>query len=582
MPREELPAELQAAGKGAKRPRFVVSPPMAKGRSKGVVGRKSVAGRKKPGGKGPGRRGSGVLAGIVSAVAIVALGAGVVSAASLVPGPDTSRELQVPLANVPAGPLSAVCPAPARLLEGSPVGTDPEFSPVSSTALSYLNAVVLSGKEGTLPGSRVSSLSGRDPVDISKAPDPSATSPSGMPSAPEPGLKAAVATQRPVKDVSVVAADALGNQQPSASALMKYTATDGDLRGAAAAACRPPGNDYWILGANTTLGRTSVLSLNNPSGTPATVSLDLYGPEGQIQAAGSRGLLIPPGTSRSVALAGLASGKAALAVHLRSTGGPVAATIQQSVLRGLIPGGVEFLSPGMGPAVRQVMSGIDIPDATAVKTISGERGFQDAVAALQIAVPGPADAVVKIDLYGSNGQRTLPGKSAVTARAGSVTEVPLTGVPAGTYTVTATSDVAVVASTRVASGLNAAEPTDFAWSPSAVRLGSQHVVAVPDDSNAVLAFGAPDGRASIDYTPVTTDGKVRKSGSLDIAGGTTATVRVPDKVDGVDVAGYIVSASGDPVFGALMLRQEARPDLAVVAIQEGAQGQEKVPVTIGY
>ncbi|MBT2515601.1 DUF5719 family protein [Arthrobacter sp. ISL-30] len=553
MPREEAPQQA----KGANRRRFAVSRPV-------------------PGSKA-GRKTKGMLAGVISAVVIVAAGAGVVSASSLVPGPDTARELEVPLADVPAGPSTAVCPAPAQLLEGTPVGTDPQFSPVSSTAKSFLNALVLSGKEGTLPGSRVTSLSGEGLAEISKAPQQSQA-----PAAGEPALQAAVLSARAVEGVDVVAADAVGNQQPSTSALMKYSATDGDLRGIAAAGCQQPGNDYWILGANTTLGRTSILNLNNPSGTPATVSLDLYGKDGQIQAAGSRGLLVPPGTTRTVALAGLASGEASLAVHLRSTGGPVAATIQQSVLRGLTPGGVDFLSPGAAPGVRQVMTAIHIPDGTALKTISEKSGFEDAAPALQITVPGPADAVVEIRLYGSNGERTLPGKAAVTAKAGSVTEVPLTGVPEGTYTVSATSDTAMVAATRSARGLQAEEPGDFAWSPSSLRLGSQHIVALPNDGNATLVFGAPDGRAKIDYTAVTRDGKVRKAGSIDISGGTTATVRVPEKVDDAEVAGYVVSASGDPVFGSLMLGTEERPDIAIVATQEGAQGQEKVPVRIGY
>src|SRR5207244_1820672 len=130
--------------------------------------------------------------------------------------------------------------------------------------------------------------SGAGAAEISPVPSSTPT-----PLAGAPALKAAVVAQRPVTDTNVVAADALGNQQPSVAALMSYSATDGDLRGMAAAACQQPANDYWILGADTTLGRTAVLNLSNASGTPATVSLDLYGAKGQIQAAGSRGLLVP-------------------------------------------------------------------------------------------------------------------------------------------------------------------------------------------------------------------------------------------------------------------------------------------------
>ena len=162
-------------------------------------------------------------------------------------------------------------------------------------------------------------------------------------------LLAGVVSQHAVDAVSVLSADAQENQQASAGAVLSYTATDGDLHGSAAAACQQPANDLWLVGANTALGRTAVLNLSNASSTPATVSLDLFGAKGQIQAPGSRGLLVAPGTTRSIVLAGLAPGEEQLSVRVRSAGGPVAAVIQQSVLRGLTPGGVDFIVPGNGP-----------------------------------------------------------------------------------------------------------------------------------------------------------------------------------------------------------------------------------------
>ena len=160
------------------------------------------------------------------------------------------------------------------------------------------------------------------------------------------------APARAVDDVSVLSADAQDNQQAAAGAVLSYTAEDGDLQGSAAAACQQPGNDLWLVGANTALGRSAVLNLTNASSTPATVSLDLFGAEGQIQAPGSRGLLVAPGSTRSIVLAGLAPGQERLGVRVRSTGGPVAAVIQQSVLRGLTPGGVDFITPGTAPSVQ--------------------------------------------------------------------------------------------------------------------------------------------------------------------------------------------------------------------------------------
>jgi hypothetical protein len=518
----------------------------------------------------------GVVAGLASAVVIVAAGGGLVAAPSFAPQSASSRQLEAPLAAVPAGSSVGICPGPARLLEGTPVGTDPQFSPESATAKSMVNAAVLSTNSGLLPGSRLAALNGNPLTEIAK--DPGTT----PPAAGIPKLLAGVLAQRDVDAASVLSADAVGNQQATAGGVMRYTATDGDLQGSAAAGCQQPANDFWLVGANTSLGRTAVLNLSNASSTAATVSLELFGAKGQIQAPGSRGLLVAPGTTRSIILAGLAPGQDKLTVHARSTGGPVTAVIQQSVLRGLTPGGVDFISPGSAPAAKQVMSGIDIQDPASVRPVTAKQGFADAGPAVQIAVPGPADAVVEIKLYGRDGQKALPGGGVVTAKGGSVTEVSLSGVPAGQYTVAASSDVSFAAATRLSRGLKTDGAMDLAWSPASARLGSQHVVPLPRDGERYLMFGAPDDRAKITYTPITADGKIRTSAAADIAGGTTAVVKAPADVGGSPVLGYVVSASGDAAYGAVLLLQDGREDVSTIAVAPGAEGQEQVAVTLGY
>jgi hypothetical protein len=523
----------------------------------------------------PARRRPGALAGAAGG-ALVLLGAGaLVAAGSVIAPPASSRSLPAPVAAVPAGESLGVCPGPARLLEGTEAGTDPQFSPVSATAASSVTAAVLSAS-GVLPASRLSQLDGTAGVDI--ATQPGQPSPEGA----RQELRAGAVANRSVDQVTVLRADALANQQASAAGAMKFTATDGDLQGSAAANCQPPSNDQWLAGASTTVGRTSVLLLANASGTPATVSLELFGSKGQIQAPGSRGLLVAPGTTRSVVLAGLAAGEPHLSVHVRSAGGPVAAAIQQSVLRGLTPGGVDFIAPGVAPAVRQVMTGVDIQDPAAVAALTDDAGYGDAGPALQLTVPGPSDAVVDIKLYGRDGQKPLPGGGVVTARAGSVTEVSLAGVPAGHYTVLAESDVSFAAATRISRGVQADQPADVAWAAAGVRLGSQHVVPVPQGGQRQLVFGALDGRATITYAAITADGKVRQPSTADIAGGTTASIAVPDKADDSDVVGYVVSASGGAAYGAVLLQQDGRNDVSALALQAAAAGQESVPVTISH
>lgn len=531
--------------------------------------------KKMPTKKVPAKKRRGIVTGLLSAGVLLAGGAGVVAAAAVLPAPAGSRTVEAGLSDVPAGRSTMVCPGPAVLPEGT-AGTDAQFSPVSRTAKNRLDALVLSDATGALPGSRVSALDGSGARTVSEAPK-------GTP-APAPGppaLKAATVGQSAGK-ITVLNAEPSGNQQAAMAAVGSYSATDGDLRGLAAAQCQQPSNDFWLLGADTTLGRTALLNLSNASGTPATVNLELLGAKGRIQSPGSRGLLVPPHSSRTINLAGLAADEGNLSLHVRSSGGPVAATVQQSVLRGLVSGGVEHLAPGAAPADSQVMTAVVIQDPKTIKALSSKSGFSDAVPALEVTVPGAADAVLDVKLFGANGQQALPGGGAVTAKAGAVTELPLTGVPAGTYTVSVTSDVPFAAAARLLGNPRESAPMDFAWSPSAVRLGSQHIVAVPQDGVRFLSFGVPDGRATVSYTPVTADGKLGKSESVDIAGGTTTVIGVPAKDKGPAVIGYVVAASGDPAYGAVLLGEKDGPGISTVAIQQGALGHEKVAVTLGY
>ena len=156
---------------------------------------------------------AGRLGGVLSAVVLVAAGGGLVSATALSPqGPGSSRPIAAPLAAVPAGSSIGVCPGPARLLEGSPVGTDPQFSPESATAKSDVNAVVLGSSAGVLPGSRLASLTGSTLVELAKA-TPASGSPSAAATRPANGTPvplAGVVSQRGVDDVSVLSADCPG------------------------------------------------------------------------------------------------------------------------------------------------------------------------------------------------------------------------------------------------------------------------------------------------------------------------------------------------------------------------------------
>lgn len=513
-----------------------------------------------------------IAAGTAGVASIALLGA--VAAGGTVAPRTAGGQLAAVAADVPAGDSLSVCPAAPRLLAGAGDGTDAQFRPESSTATTVLRGLTLSDPTGRMPASGVQSLDGKTLQELTKA---SPKTDEGVPGLPD--LKAAAIPSRTPSGPEVLRVGTLDGKDSTGASALSYRATDGDLRGLAAVTCQAPSSDQWIVGASTVVGRTSVLNLSNPSTTPATVNLELYGDKGQIKAPGSRGLSIGAGQSRSLVLAGLAPQQAALAVHVSSTGGPVTATVQQSVLRGLTPGGVDYLGPTGQPGTRQVIPGVSLRGSAAAAKLGS--GFEDAAPTLALAVPGAQDAVVQVRVYGKSGQQVLD-KGVVNAPAGTVTQVPLSGLPDGDYTIAISSDVSVTAAVRATRGTTAKDPSDFAWVPASAPLSTDQVMTVPVGGTSRLQFGAPAGRAEVSYRAITADGAVQPAAKATLAAGTTATVEVPEKAGGSVVVGYLFSASGDPAYAALVQTEDKGPGVSVLSVPVTGSGLDKLPVRLGH
>ena len=522
-------------------------------------------------------------AGIATGVVLVSA-TGALAGVSIVEKIDgAAGAFPVPTAAVPAGQYSAVCPEPLRLLEGTVEGGDPEYSPVSKTARNRVSAMVLSDLGGTVPGSAITPLGGGDPLAViadqvpeSEQADPQVSNEDGL-----TNRTAGVASGQEVEGASVLNAQALGEQRATAGSVFTYTATDGDLAGLAVAHCQVPSNDFWLAGAVTTVGATAVLNLHNPSQSPATVDLDLYGSKGVIDAPGGRGIVIAPGESESIVVAGLAANEENVAVRVRSNGGRVTGYIQQSVLRGLTPGGVDLIQASAPSAGSQVIPGIQIQAPDVTDTIVAQEGYAGAAPSLQVAVPGGTDAVLDVRVFGPNGEVELPGGGVVTAAAGSVTAVPLESLPEGNYSAVISSDVLISASARVVRCSEPKEPLDVAHVASAGRLGSQHVSVLPTGADAAFVFSAPTGRAEVRLTPVTAEGALGEEQVFDVAGGTTVTVPAADLGKGTVAA--LIGVSGDPAYGAQVATLDGdTPGISVSPIPAGSAGQQSVAVNIGF
>ncbi|WP_146363635.1 DUF5719 family protein [Arthrobacter yangruifuii] len=495
---------------------------------------------------------------------------GALAAGTAVAGVGTSGgAVEVPFAEVPAGPLTGVCPEPPRLLSGNVAGTDAEFSPESKSARSVVSAVVLAAA-GNLPPA----------AELSSVPDGAVLKTvGGGTGAPLAGDRpAGVVRDQPVSAASLLSAEPDGELQVTAGAALTYTAADGDLAGLTATACQAPANDLWLVGARTNVGASAVLQLTNPSSTPADVDLELYGASGPVDGPGSRGIAVAPGETRSVVLAGLAANQESLAVRVRSSGGPVAAVISQNQLRGLTPGGVELIQPTAAPGPAQVVTGVSIQDPEATRRLAKEDGYASVTPSLQVAVPGASDAVVNVRVFGADGEVPLEGGGSYNAAAGTVTRLPLDTLPGGTYTLDISSDVAVAASAVFSRGSDAKVGTDLAVAPAGERLGSEHLAVLPS-ADTTLSFAAPGGAAEIRLAAVSADGVLLEERTVQLNAGSSISVRPGDL--GASAAAVLVSATGAPVYGAQVLTA-GDTGISVMVLPRGTVGGSRVQVGVGY
>ncbi|THG30727.1 DUF5719 family protein [Naasia lichenicola] len=269
---------------------------------------------------------------------------------------------------------------------------------------------------------------------------------------------AATLTPSPLQDVDVVS-----SQSGQTSALLSsttatvasdllsgaqaQTAFESDAFGLAAISCNEGGATSWIVAGATDTGRTSLLLLANPSPVPATVDIYLYGVEGPVEAGGLSQLIIAPHTQRVLPLSGYAPGDAQLAMRIDSTGGLISATLEQSIVRGLEPGGVDLVGPSATPSRTQIIPGVRVATSAARDQRAQVGGSQDVETTLRVMVPGADNATVTVGVTGDTAD-ALGTSLEVTARSGTVTDILLPGLTDGTYTVTAKSNVPIVTAVR--------------------------------------------------------------------------------------------------------------------------------------
>jgi Family of unknown function (DUF5719) len=331
-----------------------------------------------------------------------------------------------------------------------------------------------------------------------------------------------------------------------------------DFRGFGAVQCAEASTNTWLVGGSTALGRTTIVILANPSDFVATADIHVFGGDGTVSSPGSSGILIAAQSAIALSLAGFAPDLEAPVVHVTSTGGPISATLQQAITRGIEPGGVDYVGPAGKPTNGLVFPGLVIQNSAAVAGLLGEDGFKDAGTVLRVFVPGNKDASARISVVPEDTSATGASFS-IDLKAGVVSEIPIDGLEDGTYSVSLASDQPAVAALRastVSDQPDSAGFMDFAWFGSSNPLTGSAFVTIAPGAGSELHLGNPglqaetillraaDGTSQAVTVPAGSSHSivVTPGSSYQLDGFTTIYASV-SYVDGGKIASYAVSPS---------------------------------------
>lgn len=263
-----------------------------------------------------------------------------------------------------------------------------------------------------------------------------------------------------------------GNAVPMLAGSQAQTASAETIGGLAVAACAEASGDSWLVGGSTDLGHTSLVLLSNPSTVAATVNLTVYGETGPVDAPGSTGILVQPGSQRVVSLAGLAPNVNSPVVRVQSRGGEVAASLEESVVQGIETTGVELIGATNAPAGEQIIPGIVVPRPTVSGDTTGESPVAEVEApTVRLLAPGDKAATVQVGLINEDGASTGTSLQ-VQLQPGLSTKVPLGNLAPGRYTMRLTADQPIVAAARTTT------VSDFAWFTASTAQQGDFLAAV--------------------------------------------------------------------------------------------------------
>lgn len=350
------------------------------------------------------------------------------------------------------------------------------------------------------------------------------------PSAPD-----AAATEMSPVDVreapaaAAFTADPIERRRTDLAAAGSSRADDPDIAGFAAAACTPPAMESWLAAGSGLTGAADVVVIGNPGDVASRVEITVFGVSGQTAPAAGADILVAPGTQRVVPLASLALGEQNPVVLVTATQAPVHASLQSSITRTLVPGGIDQSGATALPATNQTIPSF--------RTTAGEESAAETLVRV-LAPSDDATATVVVSAEGTG--RVYSESDPLALTAGVPLEVDVPSLPPGEYRVDIVADAPVVAALWAATGVDAG--SDFAWHSSAEEISVPSLFAVAAGPSPRLAIAAP---ADADATVrVTQDAGEGSETEVEVPAGATVTMSVDEgEVYRLDPGSHTVRAN---------------------------------------
>jgi hypothetical protein len=233
------------------------------------------------------------------------------------------------------------------------------------------------------------------------------------------------------------------------AAAQSWLVPSGDQRSLGGASCAPPGAEFWILAGGGAPGRQERLVLTNPGGNAVTVDVTLHGEKGAVSSPSGKGIVVPAHGRTAFLLDSISGDLVSPAIHLVADGGVVGAVVNDLWLDGARAGGSDDAVPTAAPSRDQVIPAVAV----------------DGRSVLRVAVPGGDEAVVQARVLTAQGPRALPAGGVIRVDGGTVRDIDISALPAGTVGLQVRADVPIVAA-AIVTRREPGKPSDFAWTSS--------------------------------------------------------------------------------------------------------------------